>query len=282
MRKQDLEQLTLFPAASPVSRSVLPGSEEARRMTVTSGLKCLELYQNSGPLGSLVRMLLGSSIWRSTRCNLENEGYTVQALIIPACAVDAPHRRDRCSIVAYCNNRQRITEDETIQAGRTSVDYGGEDVADAESDGLQGKRPSREQVSIPRPEKAQSERRCDVLSDTDNSRRALRRNWELPAAEETQGQRTNHGGRAPEYVAGEWWPAEPGLGGVATRVPYWLDGSVSAPGCWMLEPPGIPRITARKENRRERLKCLGNAVVPQQFYPVFQAIADIEKGIIHG
>ena len=39
-------------------------------MTVTSGLKCLELYRNSGPLGSLVRMLLGSSIWRSTRCTL--------------------------------------------------------------------------------------------------------------------------------------------------------------------------------------------------------------------
>lgn len=39
-------------------------------MTVTSGLKCLELYQNSGPLGSLVRTLLGSSIWRSTRCTL--------------------------------------------------------------------------------------------------------------------------------------------------------------------------------------------------------------------
>ena len=39
-------------------------------MTVISGLKCLELYQNSGPLGSLVRMLLGSSIWRSTRCTL--------------------------------------------------------------------------------------------------------------------------------------------------------------------------------------------------------------------
>ena len=64
------EQLTLFPAASPASRSALPGSEEARRMTVTSGLKCLELYRNSGPLGSLVRTLLGSSIWRSTRCTL--------------------------------------------------------------------------------------------------------------------------------------------------------------------------------------------------------------------
>ena len=39
-------------------------------MTVTSGRKCLESYQNSGPLGCLVRMCLGSSIWHSTRCFL--------------------------------------------------------------------------------------------------------------------------------------------------------------------------------------------------------------------
>lgn len=70
MKRQECEQLTLFQEASPASRLVLPGSDEARKMTVTSGLKCLELYRNSGPLGLLVRMLLGSSIWRSTRCAL--------------------------------------------------------------------------------------------------------------------------------------------------------------------------------------------------------------------
>lgn len=70
MSGQGYEQLTLFPEDSHASRSVLPGSEEARTMTVTSGQRCLELYRNSGQLGLLVKMLLGSSIWRSTRCLL--------------------------------------------------------------------------------------------------------------------------------------------------------------------------------------------------------------------
>lgn len=67
MRRQDCEQLSLFPGDSRASRSVQPGSEEARMMTVTSGRKCLELSKNSGPLGLLEKTLLESSIWRSTR-----------------------------------------------------------------------------------------------------------------------------------------------------------------------------------------------------------------------
>jgi len=70
MKEQDYEQLTLFPEDSRASRFPAPGSAEARTMTVTSGRKCLELYENSGPLGCLVRMCLGSSIWHSTRCLL--------------------------------------------------------------------------------------------------------------------------------------------------------------------------------------------------------------------
>lgn len=39
-------------------------------MTVTSGLKCVGLSKNSGPLGSLEKMLLGTSRWASTKCFL--------------------------------------------------------------------------------------------------------------------------------------------------------------------------------------------------------------------
>ena len=70
MSKPDYEQLTSFQEDSLANRSPLPGSEEARKMTVISGLKCLESYGNSSPLGSLVRMCLESSIWHSTRCFL--------------------------------------------------------------------------------------------------------------------------------------------------------------------------------------------------------------------
>ena len=38
--------------------------------TVTSGQKCCALYKKQGQLGSLVRMLLGSLTWHSTRCAL--------------------------------------------------------------------------------------------------------------------------------------------------------------------------------------------------------------------
>ena len=70
MSGQDYEQLTFFQEDSRASHSPRPGSEEARKMTVTSGRKCLESYGNCGPLGCLVRMCLESSIWHSTRCYL--------------------------------------------------------------------------------------------------------------------------------------------------------------------------------------------------------------------
>lgn len=49
--------------------------------------------------------------------------------------------------------------------------------------------------------------------------------------------------------AEKWWKAEPDVGRVADGVPYRVD----------------------------RLKCLGNAVVPAQAYPIFKAIADYYK-----
>lgn len=39
--------------------------------------------------------------------DLEKEGYEVQSLLIPACGVDAPHKRERCVILAYSGEQRR-------------------------------------------------------------------------------------------------------------------------------------------------------------------------------
>ena len=183
--------------------------------------------------------------------DLENEGYAVQAFVIPACAVDAPHRRDRCAIVAWdANRRDRDAWAEREVEERENAEPAGicENVAHAESAECEGTR--REAWE------RRTEPGCcgDDVPNADNGSRSLRGNRELPAVEEAGGSRADHGGRAQKYVAGEWWPAEPNVRRVVNGVP----------------------------NRVDRLKCLGNAVVPQQFYPVFQAIADIERGVVHG
>ena len=234
--------------------------------------------------------------------DLEDQGYQTRTFIIPACSVDAPHRRDRCAIVAYSDSvgleMQRSKQPPAGTAGS------GKDVADtkllqgqhgyiteevgrrtgqAEQAGMGGRfvahatgeqgwrlqqselsphigagckrrhglvantyRPMRDR-GVPDSDQARgpgfTDGRKDV-SDTHDGGGSLRRDGELPATQGSGGIWSDHGGGAPEYGGWEWWPAEPDVGRVAHGIP----------------------------SRVDRLKCLGNAVVPAQFFPVFQAI----------
>ena len=120
--------------------------------------------------------------------DLESEEYSWTTFVIPACAVNAPHKRNRVAIVAYHDSGG------CWQNGKFGV--------------VDGVRREKEDYTL-QIEKFRSH--------------AFRRE-------------TN-------------WDIEPRVDRVVHGIPSQVD----------------------------RLKCLGNAVVPQQFYPIFRAIADIEE-----
>lgn len=207
--------------------------------------------------------------------DLEREGYAVAVFNFEAAAVGAPHRRDRVFFVAHstslqCDTRakkQRILR--TVQKNRREYDYSyrpsetrGEIVADTESrkSGEQESRNRREGIG------RGSEKVIDV-ADTDNQGLERYHDRESTSVKtktiRTDAWTSNFSNRS------DWWAVESDVGGMANGIPYWLDGY------WRVEP-NIPRVATGVKNRVDRLKCLGNAVVPQQVYPILKAIAEIE------
>ena len=103
---------TLLPASPPptylpevhhVSHLVMPGSESARQMTAISGQRCCALLTQADPLGALLKNVDGFTgmaldlVWS----DLESANYEVGAVVFPASAVGAWHRRDRLWVIAH-------------------------------------------------------------------------------------------------------------------------------------------------------------------------------------
>jgi len=114
------------------------------------------------------------------------------------------------------------------------------------------------------------------VPDTDNGRGAMRWGASHPSPESERAGRRNHAGGMPQHGGGERRPTKSRLGGGNDGLPGWVDSVRSGwvSGAWESD---IPRISEGVRDRANRLKCLGNAVVPQQFYPIFKAIWEVEK-----
>jgi DNA (cytosine-5)-methyltransferase 1 len=169
--------------------------------------------------------------------DLEAEGYEVEPVIIPACAVDAPHRRDRVWIIANINGLRSQKQGAEQQAGGAGQLLETQQskpsaVADSKSVGLQGSRSIWEaegQAGLCGGERGNKE-----LGDVANtiSQRRCGGNPEGEYAEDV-GKSPGHSWHNPGGVA--TWLPEPDVGRVAHGVP----------------------------NRVAKLRGLGNAIVPQ-------------------
>lgn len=94
----------------------------------------------------------GGLVFEEVCIDLENEGYEVQPIVLPAACVGAPHKRDRVWFIAYCNNRNG--EEVGFQArGKVNMD------------GIEGARATSNSDSIKRPK-----RRCDAERSTSTKR----------------------------------------------------------------------------------------------------------------
>lgn len=210
--------------------------------------------------------------------DLEAAGYEAGALVFPACAVDAAHRRDRCAIMGHAKHHglyaaeipggvkeagrnHQEGQDAAGKSAGAGVRGDGGDVADTESERC-GK--TREYIT----RSAEWATGCSSMADAESN--GLQGVW----AKGEQGSRTRsckrklEGGRD---VSRSWGRGaiESGLGGVADGVPAWMDR-------YWIEEPDIPRLTTKKEHRVDRLRALGNAVYWRQFYPIFRRIMEIE------
>ena len=144
--------------------------------------------------------------------DLEKEGYQTGAIILPACAVDAPHRRDRVWIVAHSASVKRHERFDGFGNQENREIW-----------------PGRKAGAI-----------CDVVTDADRQ----------PSERLAEPRRQRGGGIAQSR-----------LGRMADGLPTRLDRPFD-------REPDVPRVAVGIKQRRERLKSLGNAIVPQVAYHI--------------
>ena len=183
--------------------------------------------------------------------DLEREGYSVQPFVIPACAVGAPHRRDRVWIIAHRADAGVETVQCTRQDGVHVVRA--TSYPDVHRCGRRCKESTREQDKEWIQSSNQGLGKGRVASDASRAGREKQH-----AASEPVRQGHPAGMCCEELPADRW-------AGFPTQPPVCNgDDGLSL---------GLAGITFPKW-RAEAIKALGNAMCPQVVYEIFRAIEE--------
>ena len=95
-----------FPC-QPYSTAGLRKGKEDERHLWPEMLRAIREIKPSWIVGENVRGLInwgGGMVFNEVQSDLEAEGYNVIPFLLPACSVNAPHRRDRIWFIAYSNS----------------------------------------------------------------------------------------------------------------------------------------------------------------------------------
>jgi DNA (cytosine-5)-methyltransferase 1 len=159
--------------------------------------------------------------------DLEAEGYEVQSFVIPACAVEAHHKRDRCWIVAHANEL-RLEE--------------------------HGHRESTQPV--------QAGQRPHLVADTHPSRKLQPQGSEQEVRRRTGDSREDVADSESERIQRLWSSREQKPYAYGPALVPLCEGEGLGSTYWEAEPD-VDRVVDGLPNRVDRIRSLGNAVVPQ-------------------
>lgn len=204
--------------------------------------------------------------------SLAKIGYNAQWHCIPAFAVGAPHKRDRIWIVAYPDDQR----DNTQQHGgdrrwETSTNEGENKLLDG-SGGCSSNLGNTNCKSEPLLLNESSKKRSREIAPTGeiySGNTSCVRPTDLADCIQQRLERYTGNGKAI-------WKEE-------------SDGSTSSESLcsredssgWWLSEPGVGRVVNGVPNRVDRIKCLGNSIVPQISEVLGNAILDYKRKFIH-
>ena len=184
----------------------------------------------------------GGMVLDKVLADLEAEGYEAWPLVIPACAVNAPHKRDRVWIIAYAYSYSN--------GGKA-----GEDARSARARIL----PERNEMGITsKPDTLRIPPDTYVANDFGRRSRSIPDRERVEAHKQAGKRSWSKSARCGQDAWREEWPAA--LGRLCT-LDDGLPGGLVRPRGW----------------RNAALKAAGNAIVPQVAAEIFKVIKEIES-----